>query len=63
MARPREPLGAPPVDFVVRAFGVPVVTRPDDPAPDLRWRGDQSVHTGIYCTFTPDPIAPVAWQL
>ena len=24
---------------------------------------DQSVHTGIYCTFTPDPIAPVAWQL
>ena len=23
----------------------------------------QSIHTGVYCSYTPDPIAPISWQL
>ncbi|MFN8639919.1 MAG: BTAD domain-containing putative transcriptional regulator [Dehalococcoidia bacterium] len=32
----------PTVDLVVRAFGVPAVTRPGDDAPDLPWRSERS---------------------
>ena len=24
---------------------------------------EQAVHTGTYCTYTPDPLAPITWQI
>ena len=31
--------------------------------PALAAHLEQSVHTGIYCVYTPDPIAPLVWEL
>ena len=31
--------------------------------PALAAHLEQSVHTGIYCVYAPDPIAPLAWEL
>ena len=31
--------------------------------PALAAHLDQSVHTGTYCVYTPDPLSPIAWHL
>jgi DNA-binding SARP family transcriptional activator len=60
-----EPLPE-PVDFVVRAFGVPAVTRPGDPAPDLHWRSAQSSQLFFFLlargrAVTREEIADALW--
>jgi hypothetical protein len=33
------------------------------PHPTLAAHLEQSVHTGTYCSYTPDPIVPIVWHL
>ncbi len=31
--------------------------------PDLGAHLDRTVRTGIYCSYQPDPLTPIAWEL
>jgi hypothetical protein len=31
--------------------------------PDLGAHLDRTVRTGIYCSYQPDPLTPISWEL
>ena len=39
------------------------IKRLDEHHPTLAAHLAQTVHTGTYCSYTPDPLAPVRWQV
>jgi LuxR family maltose regulon positive regulatory protein len=56
---PATPEGAPIAaeDFIVRAFGLPAVTRPGSDAPDLAWRSERSKELFLYLLNRDAPVS------